>query len=141
MKAWILPLVASAAFAQLRTDNLQYNGAALPPKHIVATFDDGVASVAPSDGKTQTQLIAEMLARRGVVAIFFQVGCHFDTQNNPGRDPLSAACMNGDTHPVSIEQSLLDLGHIVGNHTWYHVPLTSIKTEPARILKHVRLAQ
>ena len=142
MQTRILSLLsAAAAFAQMRTDNQQYNGTDLPPRHIVATFDDGVASVAPASGQTQTQLIAQLLAQRGVVAVFFQVGCHFDGPNNPVRDPLSSACLNGDTHPVSIEQSLLGLGHIVANHTWFHVPLTTIKTDPARVLKHVKLAQ
>ena len=77
----------------------------------------------------------------GIVATFFQVGCHFEAASVNGPDPLSSACMNGDVHPVTIDRELLSRGHVIGNHTWYHVPLTTIESDPARVLRHVRLAQ
>ena len=69
------------------------------------------------------------------------MGCHLDVPLSAGTDPLSSACMNGDIHPLSIERDLLGRGHIIGNHTWFHVPLTYIKADSARVLTHVRLAQ
>ncbi len=129
------------AMAQFRTDNQQYTGAALPPRHLVVTLDDGVAGTNNSTGFNQTQQLGQLLANMGIVATFFQVGCHFESSSVNGSDPLSSACMNGDVHPVSIDRELLNRGHIIGNHTWFHVPLTAIESEPARVLRHVRLAQ
>jgi peptidoglycan/xylan/chitin deacetylase (PgdA/CDA1 family) len=141
MKTSLFLVFAMAGMAQFRTDNLQYLGADLPPKHIVITFDDGVSGTAPSTGANQTQNIAQLLHDMGIVATFFQVGCHFDTLPAVAPDPLSSACMNGDIHPLAMDRQLLASGHIIGNHTWYHVPLTLIETQPARVLKDVKLAQ
>jgi peptidoglycan/xylan/chitin deacetylase (PgdA/CDA1 family) len=141
MKITFFLLFATLAAAQFRTDNLQYAGSDLPPKHIVITFDDGISGTSPSSGANQTQNIAELMHDMGIVATFFQVGCHFDVLPGVGSDPLSSACMNGDLHPLAMDRQLLSGGHIIGNHTWFHVPLTAIETDPARVLKHVRLAQ
>ncbi len=140
MKTTLFLLIACAATAQFRTDNRQYTGIDLPPRHLVVTLDDGGAGTISSTGFNQTQQPGE-LANMGIVATFFQVGCHFEAASVNGPDPLSSACMNGDVHPVSIDQELLRRGHIIGNHTWYPVPLTSIESDPARVLRHVRLAQ
>jgi peptidoglycan/xylan/chitin deacetylase (PgdA/CDA1 family) len=141
MKIALFLLFATVAVAQFRTDNLQYAGSDLPPKHIVITFDDGVSGTAPSTGANQTQNIAQLLHDMGIVATFFQVGCHFNVLPAVGSDPLSSACMNGDMHPLAMDQQLLSSGHIIGNHTWYHIPLTMIENDPARVLKNVKLAQ
>ncbi|MCU1232296.1 MAG: polysaccharide deacetylase, partial [Candidatus Solibacter sp.] len=141
MKTMLFLLFASAATAQFRTDNQQYTGVDLPPRHLVVTLDDGVSGTISSTGFNQTQKLGELLANLGIVATFFQVGCHFEAAAVNGSDPLSSACMNGDIHPVTIDAELLARGHIIANHTWYHVPLTSIKDQPNRVLRHVRLAQ
>jgi peptidoglycan/xylan/chitin deacetylase (PgdA/CDA1 family) len=141
MRPTLFLLFVSLAAAQFRTDDLQFTGAALPPKHLVVTFDDGIAGTVLSTGENQTLRISDYLHNLGIVGTFFQVGCHLDVPSTAGTDPLSSACMNGDTHPLSMERDLLDKGHIIGNHTWYHVPLTSIEQDGARVLKHVRLAQ
>ncbi len=141
MRITFFLLLAWAAAAQLRTDDRQYTGADLPPRHIVLTFDDGIAGTVAATGANQTIGISEYLHTIGVVGTFFQVGCHLDVPSSAGTDPLSSACMNGDIHPLSIERDLLGRGHIIGNHTWFHVPLTYIKADSARVLTHVRLAQ
>jgi peptidoglycan/xylan/chitin deacetylase (PgdA/CDA1 family) len=141
MRPTVFLLFACAAVAQFRTDNQQYTGADLPPRHLVVTLDDGVSGTITSTGFNQTQQLGALLANMGIVATFFQVGCHFEVSSVNGSDPLSSACMNGDVHPVSIDRELLGRGHIIGNHTWYHVPLTTIKSDPSRVLRHVRLAQ
>jgi peptidoglycan/xylan/chitin deacetylase (PgdA/CDA1 family) len=141
MRTTMFLLFAGVAVAQFRTDDRQFTGADLPPKHIVVTLDDGIAGTILSTGDNQTLRISGYLHKQGIVGTFFQVGCHLDVPTSAGTDPLSSACMNGDTHPLSIERDLLDQGHIIGNHTWYHVPLTSIAQDGPRVLKHVRLAQ
>jgi peptidoglycan/xylan/chitin deacetylase (PgdA/CDA1 family) len=134
-------LFASLAAAQFRTDDRQFTGADLPPRHLVVTFDDGIAGTNLSTGANQTLRISDYLHKLGIVGTFFQVGCHFDVPSTAGTDPLSSLCMNGDTHPLSIERDMLEKGHIIGNHTWFHVPLTYIESDSARVIKHVRLAQ
>ncbi len=141
MKTLLLFVCSTLAVAQFRTDNLQYGGGDLPPRHIVVTFDDGVSGTVAATGANQTQNIAQLLHDMGIVATFFQVGCHFDVVSTAGSDPLSSACMNGDMHPLAMERQLLSSGHILGNHTWFHVPLTKIETDSVRVLRHVKLAQ
>uniref|UniRef100_Q01NK4 Polysaccharide deacetylase n=1 Tax=Solibacter usitatus (strain Ellin6076) TaxID=234267 RepID=Q01NK4_SOLUE len=141
MKTLLFLFLVCSATAQFRTDNQQYTGVDLPPRHLVITLDDGVSGTISSTGFNQTQKLGELLANMGILATFFQVGCHFETPSVNGSDPLSSACMNGDVHPLSIDRELLGRGHIIANHTWFHVPLTYIKSDPARVLRHVRLAQ
>ena len=141
MRTLVFLLFVCSATAQFRTDNQQFTGADLPPRHLVVTLDDGVSGTISSTGFNQTQKLGELLADLGIVATFFQVGCHFENPSVNGSDPLSSACMNGDVHPLSIDRELLGRGHIIANHTWFHVPLTYIKSDPARMLRHVRLAQ
>ena len=141
MRTSLFLLFASLATAQFRTDDRQFTGADLPPRHLVITFDDGIAGTNLSTGVNQTLRISDYLHQLGIVGTFFQVGCHFDVPSTAGTDPLSSLCMNGDTHPLSIERDMLDKGHIISNHTWFHVPLTYIESDSARVMKHVRLAQ
>jgi len=141
MRTTLLLLFASFATAQFRTDDRQFTGADLPPRHLVVTFDDGIAGTNLSTGANQTLRISDYRHQLGIVGTFFQVGCHFDVPSTAGSDPLSSLCMNGDTPPLSIERDMLSKGHIIANHTWFHVPLTHIESDSARVTKHVRLAQ
>ena len=77
MRTTLFLLFVFSATAQFRTDNQQYTGVDLPPRHLVVTLDDGVSGTISSTGFNQTQKLGELLANMGIVATFFQVGCHF----------------------------------------------------------------
>lgn len=74
-------------------------------KFVALTFDDGPHPV-------YTRKLLEGLRERGVVATFFVTGS------------------NLAKHEDMVEEMIAD-GHLIGNHTYHHVQLTTLKREDA----------
>ncbi|MCU6748300.1 MULTISPECIES: polysaccharide deacetylase family protein [Lachnospiraceae] len=80
----------------------------IKPK-VALTFDDG-----PS--MEYTPMLLEGLKERGVKASFFLIGCNIEKEGNK----------------EIVKQMYAD-GHLIGNHTFHHVELTSLSREQALI--------
>ena len=74
-------------------------------KKIALTFDDGPHPI-------YTERLLDGLAERGVKAAFFLLGCNIE--GNEG-----------------IVRRMAEEGHLVGNHTFYHVDITTLPQEEA----------
>ena len=80
----------------------------IKPK-VALTFDDG-----PS--MEYTPMLLEGLKERGVKASFFLIGCNIEKEGNK-----------------EIVKQMYEDGHLIGNHTFHHVELTSLSREQALI--------
>jgi hypothetical protein len=125
-------------YGQFRTDGMGYTGADVRPMHLIFSFHDGPAQTMGS-GDNQELRIANELAKRGLIATFYEVPCHYFDQPIP--DPLSSLCKEPGNQPFSILDTLVQKGQIVGNHTQDHVPLGWIVNDPGRVLYQVNHAQ
>lgn len=77
------------------------DGAALPPKTLCLTFDDGPGDTTGDGPGPKTVRLAEYLASEGLHVTFFFTGRHI------GQYPEEA-------------KQVLQLGHTIGNHTYNH---------------------
>jgi len=107
------------------------NGALLPPGRLVLTYDDGPGR--------NSLAIAEYLASRSVPATFFVNGCRFESMPPPiawhGVDTTCASIVSR-----SFLDSLIALGHRVGNHTQDHPYLPELldETDAQTVQQQVR---
>ena len=74
-------------------------------KKIALTFDDGPHPI-------YTERLLDGLAERGVKAAFFLLGCNIEGNEE-------------------IVRRMAEEGHLVGNHTFYHVDITTLPQEEA----------
>jgi peptidoglycan/xylan/chitin deacetylase (PgdA/CDA1 family) len=79
----------------------EYNGSTLPKWQVVITFDDG-------PHPTLTPLVHAIVKQLNIPAAFFEIG------------------QNIKAHPA-LTQGLASEGYIIGDHTWDHPQLTSLK--------------
>jgi len=79
----------------------EYNGSTLPKWQVVITFDDG-------PHPTLTPLVHAIVKQLKIPAAFFEIG------------------QNIKAHP-GLTQGLASEGYIIGDHTWDHPQLTSLK--------------
>ncbi len=102
----VLSVCAGALLAQerhiLRIQGKEDSG---QKRKIALTFDDGPHPV-------YTELLLDGLKERGVKATFFLIG-----RNIPGNE--------------SVVKRMYEEGHLIGNHTYDHVDLTSLNREEA----------
>ncbi|MCI8598523.1 MAG: polysaccharide deacetylase family protein [Lachnospiraceae bacterium] len=75
------------------------------PKKIALTFDDG-------PHKIYTEKLLDGLAERNVKATFFLLGTNIEGKED-------------------IVKRIAEEGHLIGNHTYYHVDITRLKQEEA----------
>jgi peptidoglycan/xylan/chitin deacetylase (PgdA/CDA1 family) len=102
-----------SAFADEMTAGL------MPEGTICLTFDDGPGVTSGPGPGPRTAALAEYLASQRIVATFFMCGSQVTR------------------HP-DLPQTVLGLGHRIGNHTFYHSHLPSLET--AEIHEEVRLS-
>jgi len=83
-----------------------------PSKHwaaaeraVLLTFDDGPSA-------SSTPLIIDVLARYNISAVFFALGCQIEADGNS-----------------DIIRRAISLGHIIGNHSYFHPDLSKISCE------------
>ena len=81
------------------------SGESRESKRIAMTFDDGPHPV-------YTERLLDGLAERGVKATFFLLGCNIEGNEE-------------------IVRRIAEEGHLIGNHTWYHVDITTLTQEEA----------
>ena len=74
-------------------------------KRIALTFDDGPHPY-------YTDQLLDGLAERGVKATFFLLGCNIDGNEE-------------------VVRRMAEEGHLIGNHTYYHVDITALSQEEA----------
>lgn len=84
-------------------------GAALPPKTLVLTFDDGPHG-------TYTGEIAAILKQYGAPAVFFQVGSNLGAVGTDGKPKLVPR--------AEVSRRLLAEGHTLANHSLTHAQLS-----------------
>lgn len=96
--------IFSASHAQISESVMGEAVAEVAPK-IALTFDDG-----PSDMEGGTEYLLDGLAQRGVQATFFVLGSRVEA--NP-----------------MIMTRLYEEGHLIGNHTYSHVDLSTVSDE------------
>ncbi len=87
----------------------QFTGSLFPPKTLCLTFDDGPGETAGTGPGPKTIPLAEYLFIQGIAATFFLVGRHIALYPH-------------------LVQRILDLGHIIGNHTYNHPDFLKPKT-------------
>lgn len=84
-------------------------GAALPPKTVVLTFDDG-------PHKRYSDEIAAILKQCGVPAVFFNVGMNLGTVGADGKAILGPG--------ASVSRRLRAGGYVLANHSYSHAQLS-----------------
>ena len=77
----------------------------LENRKIALTFDDGPHPY-------YTEQLLDGLAERGVKATFFLLGCNIEGNED-------------------VVRRMAEEGHLIGNHTWYHVDITALSQEDA----------
>ena len=77
----------------------------LENRKIALTFDDGPHPY-------YTEQLLDGLAERGVKATFFLLGCNIEGNED-------------------VVRRMAEEGHLIGNHTWYHVDITTLSQEDA----------
>ena len=90
---------------QIRTEAESQPQQLQEKKKIALTFDDGPHPY-------YTDQLLDGLAERGVKATFFLLGCNIE----------------GNEEGV---RRIAEEGHLIGNHTWYHVDITTLSQEEA----------
>lgn len=102
--AFVLDLLLVGLLILCKSDNLILTSTAFAEEKMVAlTFDDG-------PHPRYTEQLLDGLKERGVVATFFVTG------------------QNANRNPDIIERMQKE-GHLIGNHTYTHIQLTSINEE------------
>ena len=86
---------------------MQLDGANLPYRKIVITYDDGPAA--------STLPIAQYLQDEGISATFFVRGCQIQGQSQANCEEV-----NGVQYPINSLEQIVALGHQVGNHGFSH---------------------
>ncbi|MDC8756796.1 polysaccharide deacetylase family protein [Janthinobacterium fluminis] len=100
---------AAAAEADVKKDEAEIFGTALPKKTVVLTFDDG-------PHKRYSEEIAAILKQYGVPAVFFSVGRNLGSLDAAGKAKLSAG--------AEVSRKLMADGYAVGNHSFTHAQLS-----------------
>ena len=90
---------------QIRTEAESQPQQLQEKKKIALTFDDGPHPY-------YTDQLLDGLAERGVKATFFLLGCNIDGNEE-------------------VVRRIAEEGHLIGNHTWYHVDITTLSQEEA----------
>lgn len=75
---------------------------------VALTFDDGPSA-------QYTPVLLDGLKERGIKASFFVIGANIEKDENEG-----------------LIRRMKEEGHLIGNHTYHHVDLSSLSTEDAR---------
>ncbi len=98
-----------AAGAPAKEETGEIFGAALPPKTVVLTFDDG-------PHKRYSEEIAAILKQYDVPAVFFNVGTNLGTVGADGKAKLSPG--------ADISRNLSKAGYVLANHSYTHAQLS-----------------
>jgi len=97
------------AKADARPEAAEIFGAALPPKTVVLTFDDG-------PHKRYSDEIAAILKQYGVPGVFFNVGMNLGTVDAAGKATLGSG--------AAVSKRLRAAGYVLANHSYSHAQLS-----------------
>ena len=97
------------AKADAKPEAAEIFGAALPPKTVVLTFDDG-------PHKRYSDEIAAILKQYGVPGVFFNVGMNLGTVDAAGKATLGPG--------AAVSRRLRAAGYVLANHSYSHAQLS-----------------